>query len=125
MCGGAGGGFGARLLDTDSVGAAAIDGAGGAGDPDGLVGQEEHRECGEVGIRANVVSPGPTWTVLSLAGQRFPDDYLTDLGSSARMGRVAQPQEVAPAYVYLASDADSSFTVGEVIAVTGGLTDTR
>ncbi|PVC80347.1 NAD(P)-dependent oxidoreductase [Streptomyces sp. CS131] len=77
------------------------------------------------GIRANVVSPGPTWTVLNLAGQRFPDDYLTDLGSSAPMGRVAQPEEVAPAYVYLASDADSSFTVGEVIAVTGGLTDTR
>ncbi len=79
----------------------------------------------ERGVRANVVSPGPTWTVLNLAGQRFPDDYLTDLGSSAPMGRVAQPEEVAPAYVYLASDADSSFTVGEVIAVTGGLTDTR
>ncbi|WP_406729784.1 SDR family oxidoreductase [Streptomyces sp. GD-15H] len=77
------------------------------------------------GIRANVVSPGPTWTVLNLAGQRFPDDYLTNLGSSAPMGRVAQPEEVAPAYVHLASDADSSFTVGEVIAVTGGLTDTR
>ncbi|MFH9201986.1 SDR family oxidoreductase [Streptomyces anulatus] len=77
------------------------------------------------GIRANVVSPGPTWTVLNVAGQRFPDDYLTNLGSSAPMGRVAQPEEVAPAYVYLASDADSSFTVGEVIAVTGGLTDTR
>jgi len=77
------------------------------------------------GVRANVVSPGPTWTVLNLAGQRFPDDYLTNLGSSSPMGRVAQPEEVAPAYVYLASDADSSFTVGEVIAVTGGLTDTR
>ncbi|MGW5211226.1 SDR family oxidoreductase [Streptomyces sp. NPDC004051] len=77
------------------------------------------------GIRANVVSPGPTWTVLNLAGQRFPDDYLTNLGASAPMGRVAQPEEVAPAYVHLASDADSSFTVGEVIAVTGGLTDTR
>ncbi|MGP2436583.1 SDR family oxidoreductase [Streptomyces sp. JW3] len=77
------------------------------------------------GVRANVVSPGPTWTVLNVAGQRFPDDYLTNLGSSAPMGRVAQPEEVAPAYVYLASDADSSFTVGEVIAVTGGLTDTR
>lgn len=77
------------------------------------------------GVRANVVSPGPTWTVLNVAGQRFPDDYLTHLGASSPMGRVAQPEEVAPAYVYLASDADSSFTVGEVIAVTGGLTDTR
>ncbi|WP_234433233.1 SDR family oxidoreductase [Streptomyces sp. NRRL WC-3549] len=79
----------------------------------------------ERGIRANVVSPGPTWTVLNLAGQRFPDSYLRELGSTSPMGRVAQPEEVAPAYVYLASDADSSFTVGEMIAVTGGLTDTR
>lgn len=79
----------------------------------------------ERGIRANVVCPGPTWTVLNLAGQRFPDDYLTHLGSSSPMGRVAQPEEVAPAFVYLASDVDSSFTVGEVIAVTGGLTDSR
>ncbi len=63
--------------------------------------------------------------MLNLAGQRFPDDYLTNLGASSPMGRVAQPEEVAPAYVHLASDADSSFTVGEIIAVTGGLTDTR
>ncbi|MGW6025300.1 SDR family oxidoreductase [Streptomyces sp. NPDC055099] len=77
------------------------------------------------GVRANVVAPGPTWTVLNVAGQRFPDDYLENLGSSDPMGRVAQPEELAPAYVYLASDADSSFTVGEVIAVTGGMTDSR
>lgn len=79
----------------------------------------------ERGVRANVVCPGPTWTVLNLSGQRFPDDYLTHLGSSSPMGRVAQPEEVAPAYVYLASDVDSSFTVGEIITVTGGLTDSR
>jgi NAD(P)-dependent dehydrogenase (short-subunit alcohol dehydrogenase family) len=41
------------------------------------------------------------------------------------MGRVARPEELAPAYVYPASDADSSYTVGEIIAVTGGLTTTR
>ncbi|WP_268873352.1 hypothetical protein [Streptomyces mutabilis] len=41
------------------------------------------------------------------------------------MGRVAQPEEVAPAHVYQASDADSSFTIGEVIAVMGGLADAR
>lgn len=77
------------------------------------------------GVRANVVAPGPTWTVLNVAGQRFPDDYLKNLGSSDPMGRVAQPEEMAPTYVYLASDADSSYTVGEVIAVTGGMTDSR
>jgi NAD(P)-dependent dehydrogenase (short-subunit alcohol dehydrogenase family) len=77
------------------------------------------------GVRANVVAPGPTWTVLNLAGQRFPDDYLENLGKSDPTGRVAQPEELAPAYVYLASAADSSYTVGEVIAVTGGMTDSR
>ncbi|MFD7298611.1 SDR family oxidoreductase [Streptomyces sp. NPDC059897] len=78
------------------------------------------------GVRANVVAPGPTWTVLNLSGQRFPDSYLEDLGSASDpMGRVAQPEELAPAYVHLASDADSSYTVGEVIAVTGGMTDSR
>ncbi|MFI0773257.1 SDR family oxidoreductase [Streptomyces sp. NPDC021212] len=43
----------------------------------------------------------------------------------APLGRPAQPEEVAPAYVYVASDADASHTVGEVITVTGGVVDTR
>ncbi|WP_229377402.1 SDR family oxidoreductase [Streptomyces sp. VRA16 Mangrove soil] len=78
------------------------------------------------GVRANVVAPGPTWTVLNLAGQRFPDDYLEkNLASSDPMARAAQPEELAPAYVYLASEVDSSYTIGETIAVTGGMTDTR
>ncbi|MFE6400999.1 SDR family oxidoreductase [Streptomyces alboflavus] len=77
------------------------------------------------GIRANVVAPGPTWSALNLAGQRFTDDYLTNLGAQTPLGRVAQPEEIAPAYVYLASDADSSYTIGETIAATGGYTDSR
>ncbi|MEW2359910.1 SDR family oxidoreductase [Spirillospora sp. NPDC029432] len=77
------------------------------------------------GIRANVVAPGPTWTVLNIADQNMPQDGLAQLGSEGPMGRVAQPEELAPAYVYLASDADSSYTVGEILAVTGGLTTTR
>ncbi|MFB4313843.1 SDR family oxidoreductase [Actinomadura sp. 21ATH] len=77
------------------------------------------------GIRANVVAPGPTWTVLNIADPNMPEDGLAQLGSEGPMGRVAQPEELAPAYVYLASDADSSYTVGEIIAVTGGLTTTR
>ncbi|WP_328707640.1 SDR family oxidoreductase [Streptomyces mesophilus] len=78
------------------------------------------------GVRANVVAPGPTWTVLNLAGQRFPDDYLKqNLASADPMGRAAQPEELAPAYVYLAAEADSSYTIGETIAVTGGMTDSR
>lgn len=78
------------------------------------------------GIRANVVAPGPTWTVLNVAGQRFPDDYLEkNLASADPMARAAQPEELAPAYVYLASEADSSYVIGETIAVTGGMTDSR
>lgn len=77
------------------------------------------------GIRANAVAPGPTWSALNLAGQRFTDDYLENLGAQTPLGRVAQPEELAPAYVYLASDADSSYTVGETIAATGGYTDSR
>ncbi|WP_280437028.1 SDR family oxidoreductase [Nocardia carnea] len=77
------------------------------------------------GIRANVVAPGPTWTVLNIADPNMPQEGLAQLGSDGPMGRVAQPEELAPAYVYLASDADSSYTVGEILAVTGGLTTTR
>ncbi|AXK35041.1 SDR family NAD(P)-dependent oxidoreductase [Streptomyces armeniacus] len=77
------------------------------------------------GIRANVVAPGPTWTVLNVADQHMPQEGLAHVGSEASESRPAQPEEVAPAYVYLASDADASFTTGEVIAVTGGLTNTR
>ncbi len=77
------------------------------------------------GVRANVVAPGPTWTVLNVADEHMPLDGLAQVGSETPVGRPAQPEEIAPTYVYLASDADSSFTVGEVIAVTGGETDTR
>jgi NAD(P)-dependent dehydrogenase (short-subunit alcohol dehydrogenase family) len=76
------------------------------------------------GIRANVVAPGPTWTVLNVADPNMPQEGLAQLGSEAPLGRVAQPEEIAPVYVYLAAEADSSFTVGEIIAVTGGITTT-
>ncbi|WP_346178169.1 SDR family oxidoreductase [Streptomyces cuspidosporus] len=55
----------------------------------------------------------------------MPPDGLAHIGSEAPPSRAAQPEEIAPTYVYLASDADSSYTVGEVIAVTGGIVDTR
>ncbi|MFD0055891.1 SDR family oxidoreductase [Streptomyces sp. NPDC127168] len=81
---------------------------------------------GKRGIRANVVAAGPTWTVLNLAGQLSPDDYLKEnLASADPVGRAAQPEELAPAYVYLAYEADSSYVIGETIAVTGGMTDSR
>ncbi|MDH6514976.1 NAD(P)-dependent dehydrogenase (short-subunit alcohol dehydrogenase family) [Streptomyces sp. SAI-135] len=77
------------------------------------------------GVRANIVAPGPTWTVLNVADRHMPPGDLAQVGSETPIGRPAQPEEIAPAYVFLASDADSSFVTGEVIAVTGGETDTR
>ncbi|NGN68972.1 SDR family oxidoreductase [Streptomyces sp. A7024] len=79
----------------------------------------------ERGVRANIVAPGPVWTALNVSDPHMPRDGLRDLGSEAPLGRPAQPEEIAPTYVHLASDADSSFTVGEVIAITGGIVDTR
>ncbi len=69
----------------------------------------------ENGIRANVVAPGPTWTVLDIAARNMPEEGLAQLGSEGPMGRGPQRKEIAPVYVYLASDADPGHTVGEVI----------
>jgi NAD(P)-dependent dehydrogenase (short-subunit alcohol dehydrogenase family) len=74
----------------------------------------------EKGIRVNVVAPGPTWTALQVTRGVEPDS-LPEFGSSeSPMGRAAQPAELAPAYVFLAS-AESSFVVGETLNVNGGM----
>jgi NAD(P)-dependent dehydrogenase (short-subunit alcohol dehydrogenase family) len=75
------------------------------------------QEVAEQGIRANAVAPGPVWTPL-IPGS-FPADRIPDFGKSTPMGRAAQPAELAPAYVFLASD-ESRFVNGEVLGVTGG-----
>lgn len=77
------------------------------------------------GIRVNIVAPGPTWTPLNLADQGMPEDYIGKLGAETLFGRPGQPEEIAPAYVFLASDADSGFITGETVAVTGGMVGTR
>lgn len=69
------------------------------------------------GIRANCVAPGPVWTPLVAAS--FDDEALESFGEDNPMGRPAQPVELAPAYVFLASD-ESRFVNGEVLGVTGG-----
>ena len=74
----------------------------------------------ERGIRVNVVAPGPTWTALQPSGGVDPET-LPEFGSSeAPIGRAAQPAELAPAYVYLAS-GESSFVVGATLNVNGGM----
>jgi NAD(P)-dependent dehydrogenase (short-subunit alcohol dehydrogenase family) len=71
----------------------------------------------ERGIRVNVVAPGPVWTPLIPA--TMPPDQVKSFGEQAPIGRPAQPVELAPAYVFLASQ-ESSFITGETIGVTGG-----
>lgn len=72
----------------------------------------------EKGIRVNAVAPGPAWTPLSVS--TYPPDHVATLGTDAPMGRAVQPFEVAPAYVYLASN-DSAYVTGQVLHVNGGL----
>ena len=68
-------------------------------------------------IRVNAVAPGPIWTPLIPAS--FPADAIPDFGSGTLMGRAGQPSEVAPAYVFLASE-DASYMTGQFIHINGG-----
>jgi NAD(P)-dependent dehydrogenase (short-subunit alcohol dehydrogenase family) len=71
----------------------------------------------EKGIRVNCVAPGPVWTPLIPA--TMPQEELENFGKNVPMQRAAQPAELAPAYVLLASQ-DSSYMTGSTIQVTGG-----
>jgi NAD(P)-dependent dehydrogenase (short-subunit alcohol dehydrogenase family) len=71
----------------------------------------------ERGIRVNAVAPGPVWTPLIPA--TMPMEQVESFGEQAPIGRAAQPVELAPAYVFLASQ-EASYIAGETIAVTGG-----
>jgi len=74
----------------------------------------------EKGIRVNCVAPGPVWTPLNPADS--PPEKVAKFGSDVPMKRPAQPEEIAPAYVFLASPADSSYITGEVLPILGGET---
>lgn len=76
------------------------------------------QELIERGIRVNAVAPGPVWTPLIV--QSFDKEKVESFGADNPTGRAAQPVELAPAFVLLASDDESSFINGEVIGVTGG-----
>lgn len=71
----------------------------------------------ERGIRANAVAPGPVWTPLIV--QSFDQETVKHFGENSPMERPAQPAELAPAFVFLASD-ESRYVNGEVLGVTGG-----
>jgi NAD(P)-dependent dehydrogenase (short-subunit alcohol dehydrogenase family) len=74
----------------------------------------------EKGIRVNCVAPGPVWTPLN-AADREPEDVAV-FGQETPIKRPAQPEEIAPVYVFFASEADSSFITGEVLTLLGGET---
>lgn len=76
------------------------------------------QQVAQKGIRVNVVAPGPVWTPLQVAGGQ-PPEKLREFGSQSPMGRPAQPAEMAPLYVFLASP-ESSYVSGETLAATGG-----
>ena len=71
----------------------------------------------EKGIRVNGVAPGPIWTPLIPAS--FPAKAVSQFGSDVPMGRAGEPEEVAPCYVFLASD-DSSYMTGQILHPNGG-----
>jgi len=75
------------------------------------------QEVAERGIRVNAVAPGPIWT--PLVAMSFPADKNAQFGADTPLGRPGQPAELAPLYVFLATE-DSRYISGEVIGATGG-----
>ncbi|HEX8175544.1 MAG TPA: SDR family oxidoreductase [Pyrinomonadaceae bacterium] len=71
-------------------------------------------------IRVNCVAPGPVWTPLNPSDK--PAEKIPEFGADTPMKRPAQPEEMAPAYVFFASEADSSYITGEVLTLLGGET---
>ena len=74
----------------------------------------------EKGIRVNCVSPGPVWTPLNPSDK--PAKEVSEFGADTPMKRPAQPEEIAPAFVYFASEIDSSYVTGEILTLLGGET---
>jgi len=72
------------------------------------------------GIRVNAVAPGPVWTPLNVADK--PAEKVAVFGQDTPMKRPAQPEEIAPAIVFFASNSDASYVTGEVLSLLGGET---
>jgi NAD(P)-dependent dehydrogenase (short-subunit alcohol dehydrogenase family) len=74
----------------------------------------------EKGIRVNCVAPGPVWTPLNPSDK--PAEKVAEFGADTPLKRPAQPEEVAPAFVFFAAHSDSSYITGEVLTLLGGNT---
>jgi NAD(P)-dependent dehydrogenase (short-subunit alcohol dehydrogenase family) len=70
------------------------------------------------GIRVNAIAPGPVWTPLNPADR--PAEKVKSFGSQTPMGRAAQPEEIAPAYVFFAAPTCASYITGEILPIIGG-----
>lgn len=75
-------------------------------------------QLAEKGIRVNGIAPGPIWT--PLIPSTFTAEEVSKFGQDTPMKRPGQPEEVAPAYVYLASNSDSSYVSGQILHINGG-----
>jgi NAD(P)-dependent dehydrogenase (short-subunit alcohol dehydrogenase family) len=75
-------------------------------------------QLADQGIRVNAVAPGPIWT--PLIPSTFSAEHVASFGQDTPLGRAGQPFECAPAFLYLASNAQSSYVTGQVIHVNGG-----
>lgn len=75
------------------------------------------QQLAEQGIRVNGVAPGPIWT--PLIPSTFSAEHVKSFGDSTPLGRAGQPEEIAPCYVFLASD-DSSYMTGQILHPNGG-----
>jgi NAD(P)-dependent dehydrogenase (short-subunit alcohol dehydrogenase family) len=76
------------------------------------------QDLAERGIRVNCVAPGPVWTPLNPSERSAKE--MENFGAKNPLGRPAQPEEIAPAYVFFASNADSRYITGEVLTQLGG-----
>jgi 3-oxoacyl-[acyl-carrier protein] reductase len=76
------------------------------------------REFAPQHIRVNAIAPGPVWTPLNPSDKEAED--VSKFGSDTPMKRPAQPEEIAPAYVFLASPQCSSYITGEILPIVGG-----
>jgi NAD(P)-dependent dehydrogenase (short-subunit alcohol dehydrogenase family) len=74
----------------------------------------------ERGIRVNCVAPGPVWTPLNAADEGKSAEQVAEFGKKTPLERPAQPEEIAPAFVFLASPQTSSYITGEILPIIGG-----
>src|SRR5207244_4223912 len=72
----------------------------------------------ERGIRVNAIAPGPVWTPLNPADRQA--EQVAQFGSDSGMKRAAQPEEIAPAFVFMAAPSCSSYITGEILPIVGG-----